>query len=86
VGDYRPACVHGRRGWADFLQRTFATDVLACPECSGTLRLIATIHQRAVIEKILRHLGPPMDVPEPAPARLTPWLRGLDASADPVGA
>jgi hypothetical protein len=50
----------------DLLERTFAVGVLDCPECGGTLRLIATIHHRAVIENILRHLGLPIDVSEPA--------------------
>ena len=45
------------------LERTFAIDVLACPECGGRLRLIATINDtpargfrragHAVIKKIL---------------------------------
>lgn len=66
------------------MPRTFAVDVLACPECGGTLRLIATICQRAVIEKILWHLGLPIDVPEPAPARLSAWLAGIDPAVDAV--
>jgi len=31
--------------------------VLACPHCGGRLRLIATLHDPAVIQKILAHLG-----------------------------
>jgi len=45
--------------WAELLQRTFSVDVLACPECGGRLRFLATIAQREVIEKILSHLGLP---------------------------
>ncbi len=41
----------------------------ACPECGGRLRFLATIGERAVIEKILRHLGLPTEVPMAAPAR-----------------
>ena len=55
--------------WADLLERTFAIDVLACPDCGGRLRLLATIADRAVIEKILRHLGLPVHAPRAAPAR-----------------
>jgi hypothetical protein len=29
--------------WADLLWRTFEIDVLACPDCGGRLRLLATI-------------------------------------------
>jgi uncharacterized protein YbaR (Trm112 family) len=31
----------------------FARDVLACPDCGGRLRLLATIEERAVVEQIL---------------------------------
>jgi hypothetical protein len=54
--------------WADLLRRTFAIDVLACPECGGRLRLVATIAHPPTIAAILRHLGLPTDIPRPAPA------------------
>jgi hypothetical protein len=55
--------------WADLLRRTFAVDVLDFPECGGRLRLLATITQRAVIERILTHLGLPTAPVAPEPAR-----------------
>jgi len=55
--------------WADLLRRAFAVDVLDCPECGGRLRLLATITQRAVIERILAHFGLPTDPVTPEPAR-----------------
>ncbi|MFN8626849.1 MAG: transposase [Candidatus Binatia bacterium] len=60
--------------WADLLRRTFAIDVLACPECGGRLRLLATIEEAAVVEKILRHLGLPAEPLVPACARAPAWL------------
>jgi hypothetical protein len=39
------------------MRRAFAIDVLACPDCGGRLRLIATLHDPAVIRKILAHVG-----------------------------
>ena len=71
-----------RCAWAALLRRTFAIDVLTCPGCGGRLRLLATIEHRAVVEKILRHLGLPTDVPRPAPPRSPPWLPGFAAPAD----
>ena len=72
------------------LERTFAIDILACPECGGRLRLIATITDRAVLEKILRtsagslwsagHLGLPADAPRAAPAHVTGTLPGFETS------
>jgi hypothetical protein len=37
------------------MHRAFGIDVLACPQCGGRLRLIATLHDPAVIRKILVH-------------------------------
>jgi hypothetical protein len=42
-----------------------AIDVLACPDCGGRLRLIATINDHTVIKKILGHLGLPTAPPTP---------------------
>ena len=65
--------------WADLLRRVFAIDILACPDCGGRLRLLATIEDRAVVEKILTHLGLPVDPPCPSPARTPVALRTLVA-------
>ena len=55
--------------WAALMHRAFAIDVLACPHCGGRLRLIATLHDPAVIRKILAHVGvrPSGLSPGPAP-------------------
>ena len=58
--------------WADLMRRTFGFDVLACPRCDGRLRLIAVIDHNPVIQKILRHLGLPSEIPVPTPARAPP--------------
>ena len=42
------------------------------PRCGGRLRLIALIEEAAVIERILRHLGVPTEIPAPRPARAPP--------------
>jgi len=57
--------------------RSFEIDVLACPECGGRLRLLATIEQPAVVRKILSHLGIPTECPEPLPARSPPGFPDL---------
>jgi hypothetical protein len=71
--------------WADLLRRVFAIDILACPDCGGRLRLLATIEERAVVEKILTHLGLPADPPCPSPARTPEWLPGVRDRADHAG-
>jgi hypothetical protein len=67
---------------ADLLERTFAIDILACPECGGSLRFLATIEQRSLIEEILGHLGLPVDVPQPTPARSPTFLPGVETPSD----
>ena len=50
------------------MHRAFAIDVLACPRCGGRIRLIATIHDPAVIREILAHLGLSQSGQSPGPA------------------
>jgi hypothetical protein len=68
--------------WASLLERTFAIDVLTCPECGGRLRLIATITDHAVIKRILTHLGLPTDAPALRPAQVAGWLPGVETPTD----
>jgi hypothetical protein len=63
--------------WAALMHRAFGIDVLACPQCGGRLRLIATLHDPAVIRKILGHLAPSYSGQSPGPA---PPERGAAAS------
>jgi hypothetical protein len=50
------------------MHRAFGIDVLACARCGGRLRLIATLHDPAVIRKILAHLGLGHSGQSPGPA------------------
>ena len=61
-----------RLSWAELLKRTFAVDVLVCPNCDGRLRVIAAISEPHVVAKVLSHLGLPTDRPTLAPARASP--------------
>jgi hypothetical protein len=54
--------------WAALMHRAFAIDVLACPQCGGRLRLIATLHDPAGIRKLLAHLGMARSGSSPGPA------------------
>ena len=55
--------------WALLLKRVFEMDMQRCPNCGGELKVIAAILDRAVIERILDHLGLPARAPPRAPAR-----------------
>jgi hypothetical protein len=42
---------------ARLIKHVYEADPLLCPQCGGSMRIIAFIEQREVIEKILTHLG-----------------------------
>ena len=42
--------------WEQRLKRVFNIDVEICSECGGDIRIIASIEDPAVIQKILAHL------------------------------
>ena len=73
-----PAQKNTRRvSWARLLKRVFDLDVEHCPNCGGSLKIIAcpepsrraAIEDPPVIDKILSHLGLPTRAPPRAPAR-----------------
>ena len=45
---------------------------LECPACGGDIRLIAFITEPGLIQKILTHLGEPLEPPPVSPARGPP--------------
>lgn len=56
--------------WARLLKRVFAIDMERCPGCQqGTLRIIAAMMERSVIQNILRHFKQAVDPPPIAPAQ-----------------
>ena len=59
--------------WAQRLKRVFAIDIETCRQCGGKLRVIASIEEPAVIERILDHLGHTAEPVDPAhPSRAPP--------------
>ena len=53
-------CAHHRPmrlSWAKLLKRVFDLDLEHCPNCGGELKIIATILEQPVIEKITHALG-----------------------------
>ena len=43
--------------WAQRLKRVFAIEIEKCEKCGGNVKIIASIEDPEVIEKILKHLG-----------------------------
>jgi len=55
--------------WATLLQRVWGVDALKCDGCGGRMKFIAVIKERAVVERILKHLGEDAEEPRFAKAR-----------------
>ena len=63
----------GRRyTWAEMLRRVWLLDVLVCPDCGGTRRVLAAIHDPESIRRVLVAMMLPTEVPELGPARGPP--------------
>jgi hypothetical protein len=58
--------------WADLLRRVFGVDVLCCPRCGERTKMIAFVHERGAIQRVLTHLGLPADPPHLERARGPP--------------
>jgi hypothetical protein len=66
-----------RMTWAQRLRRVFRIDVETCPRCGGAVKIIASIEDDEVIEKILVHIDARVLRPETAtlpPSRAPPQL------------
>jgi hypothetical protein len=61
--------------WATLMRRVFEVDVLACVRCGGRMRVLATLEEPRVVQKILRHVGLPAEpaAPRPPPVASSAW-------------
>jgi len=51
-----PAERHAAMTWAQRLKRVFSIDIEVCGRCGGSVRVIASIEDQDVIDRILTHL------------------------------
>lgn len=72
----------GGMSWAQRLKRVFGIDIEVCPDCGGGMRIIASIEDPMVIEKILDHVqsgqGGARQASELPPSRAPPQVSLLD--------
>jgi hypothetical protein len=71
----RPERAPSYRPWAQLLARTFAVDVLACPQCHGRMRLLAMVEDAANVARYLAAVGEATDVPPRSPGRGPPYWK-----------
>lgn len=63
--DKTPEQRHQSMTWAQRLKRVFNIDVSVCPKCGGEARVIASIEDQQIIDKILAHLMKKGALPPP---------------------
>jgi hypothetical protein len=64
-GDKTPEQRRQAMTWAQRLKRVFNIDVSICPQCGGEAKVIASIEDQALIDKILNHLQAKGALPPP---------------------
>jgi hypothetical protein len=78
VKDRTPAERQAAMTWAQRLKRVFNIDIEVCTQCGGPVKVLASIEDSAVIQKILEHLknkGEPQDTLHMPDARAPPQGR-----------
>ena len=56
VSEHKPRRIPSAK-WRELIKKVWEADPLVCPRCSREMRIVALIDDRAVIERIRRHLG-----------------------------
>jgi hypothetical protein len=69
-----------RLEWSTLMKRAHQIDVLVCPRCAGSMRLVALIEDERIAKRILTHLG----LQARPPPRGRPWRPAQSHSLDPT--
>ncbi len=83
INDESPGAKAARRNWAKFIKKVYEVDPLLCPDCGGTMKVIAFIEDRAVIWRILICLRL-WEEPEPRPPPIIELPIPSTASTSPA--
>ena len=79
--DQTPAERRASMTWAQRLKRVFNIDIETCSECGGAVKIIASIEDPAVINKILTHLDKKAATALSSGTALLPQCRAPPATA-----
>jgi hypothetical protein len=59
-----------RHGWAEMIRKVYEVDPLLCPQCQGQMRIIASLTDYAVMDRIINHLKLTFVAERPPPPRI----------------
>jgi len=57
-------------GWAEMIRKVYEVDPMVCPQCGGTMKVIAFLTDYAVVDRIIDHLKLTFLADKPPPAHL----------------
>jgi len=58
------------KGWAEMIRRVYEVDPMVCPQCGGTMKIIAFLTDYAVLDRIIGHLKLSFVADRPPPTHL----------------
>jgi hypothetical protein len=58
------------KGWAEMIRKVYEVDPLVCPQCGGTMKVIAFLTDYAVVDRIIDHLKLTFVANKPPPPRV----------------
>ena len=72
------------KGWAEMIRKVYEVDPMACPQCGGTMKVIAFLTDYAVVDRIIDHLKLSFvaDRPPPLQASYQEVLMAAETSAE----
>ena len=72
------ACVKVVSLWAILIARVYEVTPLTCSNCGAQMKIVAFIKEQWVINKILDHIGEPIEAPKLSLARGPPDKEGYE--------
>jgi hypothetical protein len=72
------------KGWAEMIRKVYEVDPLVCPQCGGTMKVIAFLTDYAVVDRIIDHLKLSFvaERPPPPPIVYREVLMAAETSAE----
>jgi hypothetical protein len=72
------------KGWAEMIRKVYEVDPMACPQCGGTMKVIAFLTDYVVVDRIIDHLKLSFvaDGPPPLQASYQEVLMAAETSAE----
>jgi hypothetical protein len=58
------------KGWAEMIRKVYEVDPMLCPQCGGTMKVIAFLTDYAVVDRIIDHLKLTFVAERPPPPQI----------------